>query len=648
MRPQTIRPGILSMFNHRYAALSTSSSWYSSGISRSRPGKTQPSSARGWLPSGWRGMAVINIAVLTVIILLLTGLLIAATSATGNLVQSWQIHTADCQTITAINTTLHLLINILSTIVLASSNFFMQVLNAPTRAEVDHAHERGRWLDIGIPSWRNAYWLSPFKLLACLCLLLTSMPIHLVFNSAVFKMDHRMGDFHATIASGSFVEGGSYFLPGASLVTNELFIETNRKYGHGFGNESLLPTFDDLLNRNYSAYALNISNAAVNAPSWERLGAPACWRVFEERSCTGLKDHRNVPLVPPDELNSLWYSAQCDMTGIINASGSPDCFHTCNNLFSMRERKYSTSTTKPWDIADHWNASLYAAPGDGSKLGFLLDSFGLDIDYCLVEPRELPYKFGIPSMAFSILTHWLLSNALFVIISRGSYYKIGHGEEDYTNDPTSLPEDAVITLSASPAASLAFLVVGVVSLLLPVAMSAQKLPGQMPVVGSNSLAIAAACRVSPLAKTYGDFDREHEMQTAEAGEPNLVPDEDAGMERPDITQDIALYRLKWGEVRMPDYWYFGMRCGITLAQFKQYNTRPGKPDPCALQPGEHVCCNSWTLSDFSPKPDGDGYCHKYLVKTGDNCAALSAEYDLTNEKTEEYNKETWGYSLSTK
>lgn len=142
-----------------------------------------------------------------------------------------------------------------------------------------------------------------------------------------------------------------------------------------------------------------------------------------------------------------------------------------------------------------------------------------------------------------------------------AYYKVGHGDEDYTTDPTSLPEDAVITISVSPAFSLAFLIVGVISMLLTVTLSTQKLRGKMPIVGSNSLAIAAACRVSPLAKTHGDFRREHEMQTAEAGEPILAPNDDSGLERSDSTQEIALCRLKWGEVRMPDNWYFGMRVG---------------------------------------------------------------------------------------
>ncbi|KAM0612974.1 hypothetical protein ACHAO3_006945 [Verticillium nonalfalfae] len=84
------------------------------------------------------------------------------------------------------------------------------------------------------------------------------------------------------------------------------------------------------------------------------------------------------------------------------------------------------------------------------------------------------------------------------------------------------------------------------------------------------------------------------------------------------------------------------QCGISRTQFMRYNSH--KPDPCALQPGEHVCCSLGTLPDFSPKPDADGYCHKHLVKQGDNCAALSAEYGLTNEKIEGFNKKTWGWN----
>ena len=61
----------------------------------------------------------------------------------------------DCERVRQINVGVHLVINLLSTTMLSSSNYCMQCLSAPTRNEVDKAHAHGIWLDIGVPSLRN-------------------------------------------------------------------------------------------------------------------------------------------------------------------------------------------------------------------------------------------------------------------------------------------------------------------------------------------------------------------------------------------------------------------------------------------------------------------------------------------------------------
>ncbi|CAI0644666.1 unnamed protein product [Colletotrichum noveboracense] len=162
-----------------------------------------------------------NVALITISLFVLLGVLICAVSETGDIKQPWKLYEADCGTTAKVNVLLHLLVNVFSTIVLASSNFFMQVLNAPTRKEVDSAHSQGKWLNIGISSFRNAFCLSRFKMLAWFSLLLTSVPLHVVFNSSIFQMDSRTGDFRVTIATEEFLHGGSYFLPGASLIAQE-------------------------------------------------------------------------------------------------------------------------------------------------------------------------------------------------------------------------------------------------------------------------------------------------------------------------------------------------------------------------------------------------------------------------------------------
>ena len=47
-----------------------------------------------------------------------------------------------------LSTGYHILINVMSTILPSSSNYCMQVLSAPTRADMDKAHEQGIYLDI--------------------------------------------------------------------------------------------------------------------------------------------------------------------------------------------------------------------------------------------------------------------------------------------------------------------------------------------------------------------------------------------------------------------------------------------------------------------------------------------------------------------
>ncbi|KAF6832925.1 hypothetical protein CPLU01_05874 [Colletotrichum plurivorum] len=81
----------------------------------------------------------------------------------------------------------------------------------------------------------------------------------------------------------------------------------------------------------------------------------------------------------------------------------------------------------------------------------------------------------------------------------------------------------------------------------------------MPLVGSNSLAILAACRVSPLSKAPrglaskdGDPDTELEELTLR---PEPAAEDPEGGEKAVARDDIVLYPLKWGEVKMPEDGY---------------------------------------------------------------------------------------------
>lgn len=85
-----------------------------------------------------------------------------------------------CDSVKQVNTWLHLLINVLSTLLLAGSNAFMAAYSSPTRQEINSAHFRRRWIHVGSMSFRNMRHISKRKSLVVIVLALSSLPFHLL------------------------------------------------------------------------------------------------------------------------------------------------------------------------------------------------------------------------------------------------------------------------------------------------------------------------------------------------------------------------------------------------------------------------------------------------------------------------------------
>ena len=63
---------------------------------------------------------------------------------------------------------------------LTSSNYCMQILSAPSREELDLAHARNTWLNIGIISFRNLAFINWRRMIFWCILGLSSLPLHLL------------------------------------------------------------------------------------------------------------------------------------------------------------------------------------------------------------------------------------------------------------------------------------------------------------------------------------------------------------------------------------------------------------------------------------------------------------------------------------
>ncbi|KAI4909316.1 hypothetical protein J4E90_008013 [Alternaria incomplexa] len=91
-----------------------------------------------------------------------------------------------CSIVRESNVYIHLVVNVLSTLLLCSSNYCQQILAAPNREELRRAHARRNWLHIGVPNLRNLWHVGWDRSVLWILLFLSSVPLHLLFNSVVF------------------------------------------------------------------------------------------------------------------------------------------------------------------------------------------------------------------------------------------------------------------------------------------------------------------------------------------------------------------------------------------------------------------------------------------------------------------------------
>ena len=140
------------------------------------------------------------------------------------------LYEGSCKRTASLTFWIHLAINVLSTLLLGASNYSMQCLSSPTRSEVDKAHSQGIWLDIGVPSVRNLRRLSITRIVLWWLLAISSIPLHLLYNSAVFSTLSSQR-FNVFLVTSEFLDGASFNVsastPGYSTIQQETALQEN-------------------------------------------------------------------------------------------------------------------------------------------------------------------------------------------------------------------------------------------------------------------------------------------------------------------------------------------------------------------------------------------------------------------------------------
>ncbi|KAI1753982.1 hypothetical protein F4782DRAFT_539270 [Xylaria castorea] len=382
--------------------------------------------------TGWRRTGAIHVTCLLIFGTILLILFIVSTARHGaSFNQATIISRTNCSTAAYLTQSLHLIISLISTGIFASSNFFMQIATSPSRLDIDKAHSQLRSLDIGILSFRNLEALSQGKRIACAVLLLSSIPIHLLFNSSIFGTVFQGSDWHLMIVTESFTLGADFYPPGASLSPS----------GSSWPSLGADPGFGEVIplteywNSTSPVYQ-KVTKTAKSAQHWDRLDAKHC--RIEYAGCRPRQGYGDVvivvkpkignqsgwtrkqifdfkpgnltsfwdPHIPPNEINPLWFSAECSITksgGYVHTLG---CRHNCAQALGVGyveiPENHSIPPSPEWLFTfQRSESNLPVEYGYSSKF----DSF--TVSYCLAEP--------LPDNCKVVLSNYLLLTIIICI-----------------------------------------------------------------------------------------------------------------------------------------------------------------------------------------------------------------------------------------
>lgn len=110
---------------------------------------------------------------------------------------------------------------------------------------------------------------------------------------------------------------------------------------------------------------------------------------------------------------------------------------------------------------------------------------------------QLPYRLALPLLVFSGAQHWLISQSIFLVFVEGYVNNpAAFGTTMHSTNTGHVYGDDIVTCGWSPAGVLSVICVGGAMVILLAAFGLWRLPTGMPVAGSCSAAISAACHPS--------------------------------------------------------------------------------------------------------------------------------------------------------
>ena len=234
-------------------------------VAATRPVTAHPQKAQHrWRDGHHFGVFCCTITAATV---LFVNIVLAIVAASKNNVVNGigYLQQGDCNTTKRIDLWLHLLINLLSTLLLGASNYSMQCLSSPTRNDIDKAHRQHVWMDVGVPSIRNILRISWPRKILWFALLCSSFPLHLLYNSVVFSSisvsEYRVFGVTSDFLTGAAFDHGDTINP---EIRGRLSVLQNASALTRLENEACVATFSQSLVSEWSDLLLVSNQKSTN------------------------------------------------------------------------------------------------------------------------------------------------------------------------------------------------------------------------------------------------------------------------------------------------------------------------------------------------------------------------------------------------
>lgn len=248
----------------------------------------------------------------------------------------------------------------------------MQILSAPNRAELDRAHRNRIWLHIGVPSLSNLKHIGRDRVLLWRLLFLTSIPLHLLFNSVVFT-NLQANIYHVIPTMATWLQGQPYNSSGfLDPFTNGSIEDIMEPYRVDFSDivtlrdESTMVKYkntntSECFSKYNGQYISEVGNVYLIQKSATAWRDPSLWKIERDKQTS----------------NFTWLRAKdaYAVEGVVDFSlpfkSSPDVYPS--NDWRCRSHTSNCDVNNPFEVPQ--NRSLWAP-------------YESVVDYCIVEQVE--------------------------------------------------------------------------------------------------------------------------------------------------------------------------------------------------------------------------------------------------------------------